>query len=82
MAASPALPIRRVAFFKHGVALVAREGTVDGDRLSLPLRDDDVDDALKSLTIVAQGGGRVACVDYEMSGRGSDGRSGRRRGGG
>jgi hypothetical protein len=75
MAASPALPIRRVAFFKHGVALVAREGTVDGDRLSLPLRDDDVDDALKSLTIVAQGGGRVACVDYELSGRGSDGRN-------
>lgn len=62
----PQLPIRRVAFYKHGVAMVEREGRVQGEILSLVFRAGDMDDALKSLTVIDRAGGQVVCADYEL----------------
>lgn len=62
----PQLPIRRVAFYKHGVAMVEREGRVQGEALSLVFRADDMDDALKSLTVLDRAGGQVVCADYAL----------------
>ncbi|HRO60366.1 MAG TPA: hypothetical protein PK177_14570 [Burkholderiaceae bacterium] len=45
------LPIRRITFHEHGLALLEREGRVDGDMLAIELRAEDLDDALKSLVI-------------------------------
>lgn len=59
-------PIRRVTFYKHGVSMVEREGRVQGEALQLGFRDDDVDDALKSLTVLDRSGGQVVCIDYQI----------------
>ena len=66
MPETTALPIRRVTFFKHGVSLLEREGKLDGDRLPLQFRAGDIDDALKSLTVLDRAGGRIVCVDYDI----------------
>ena len=62
----PQLPIRRVAFYKHGVAMVEREGRVQGEILPLVFRAEHMDDALKSLTVIDLAGGQVVCADYEL----------------
>ena len=47
------LPLRRVALFSSGVGFFERVGTVEGSvKVPLPFLAEDVDDALKSLTIV------------------------------
>ncbi len=66
MPQSAQLPIRRVTFYKHGVSMVEREGRVQGETLQLGFRDDDVDDALKSLTVLDRAGGQVICIDYQI----------------
>jgi len=66
MTESAQLPIRRVTFYKHGVSMVEREGRVDGEALQLGFREDDIDDALKSLTVLDRSGGQVVCVDYQI----------------
>lgn len=66
MTESAQLPIRRVTFYKHGVSMVEREGRVDGEALQLAFREDDIDDALKSLTVLDRAGGQVVCVDYPI----------------
>lgn len=60
------LPIRRVTFYKHGVSMVEREGRVQGEALQLGFRDDDIGDALKSLTVRDRSGGQVVCIDYQI----------------
>lgn len=66
MTESAQLPIRRVTFYKHGVSMVEREGRVGGEALQLAFREDDIDDALKSLTVLDRSGGQVVCVDYPI----------------
>ncbi|MCM5571118.1 DUF4139 domain-containing protein [Burkholderiaceae bacterium FT117] len=66
MNSSSPLPVRRITFYKHGVAMVEREGRVQGDSLRLAFRDEDLDDALKSLTVLDRSGGQVACIDYDI----------------
>ena len=47
------LPLRRVALFSSGVAFFERRGSASGSvKIVLPFPVDDVDDVLKSLTIV------------------------------
>lgn len=58
------LPIVRLTLYKHGVAFVERRGTVDGEQVELVFRDDEVNDALKSLLVVDRQGGRVIGVSY------------------
>jgi len=46
--------------------MVEREGRVQGEALQLGFRDDDIDDALKSLTVRDRSGGQVVCIDYQI----------------
>ena len=60
------LPVRRVTFFKHGVAAYQREGTVVGEaQVELSFDARDMDDVLKSLTVLDLSGGRVGAVSCD-----------------
>lgn len=64
----PALPIRRVVLYKHGVGHFEREGTVSGSQaVSLTFKQREVSDVLKSLTVLDRDGGVVSAVGYEST---------------
>ncbi len=66
--AGPPLPIRRVMLYKHGVAYFERSGPTDaGSDIVLEFKTSEMNDVLKSLTLLDRGGGRVAGVSYESS---------------
>ncbi len=48
-------PLRRMVLFKHGVGYYTRHGTVSGHEIELYVGRVDLDDVLKSLTVVAVG---------------------------
>lgn len=56
------LKIRKVVLFQNGVGYFERRGTVKGDSLELHVRPDQVNDVLKSLTILHLSKGRTASV--------------------
>jgi hypothetical protein len=60
-----ALPIRRMILYKHGVGFFERRGTLDGQAVQLTFRRDEINDALKSLTVIDRAGGQVLGVHYE-----------------
>ena len=69
-AALPAadLPIREVTLYKHGVASFERSGDVKaGETVKLDFKPADMNDVLKSLTIVDRNGGKVSGVRYDSS---------------
>lgn len=59
------LPLTHLVLYKHGVGTFTRQGSVDGAQLVLPFRADEVDDALKSLTIRTLEGGQVTGIHYD-----------------
>jgi hypothetical protein len=64
----PALPIRRVVLYKHGVGHFEREGTVSGSQaVTLTFKQREVSDVLKSLTVLDRDGGVVSAVGYEST---------------
>ena len=58
------LPVRRLTLYKHGVGFFERRATWSGEDLRLIFRRDEMNDVLKSLTIIDRGGGKVLSVDY------------------
>jgi len=64
----PALPIKEVALYKHGVAYFVRMGEVTGDA-AIPLRfkKQEMSDLLKSLTVIDMGGGQIRTIGYEST---------------
>lgn len=58
------LPITRMILFKHGIAYLERRAQWRGDRLALTVRIGEMNDLLKSLTIIDEGDGRVIGVEY------------------
>ncbi len=58
------LPIVKMTLYKHGVGFYLRRGAVDAGAISLSFDKDEMNDVLKSLTAVAQGG-QVLGVDYD-----------------
>ena len=58
------IPLRQLVLYKHGVGYFIREGMVNGRELLLPFRANEVDDALKSLTVFTLEGGQVTGVHY------------------
>ncbi|MCB9740824.1 MAG: hypothetical protein H6747_16280 [Deltaproteobacteria bacterium] len=56
------LKIRKVVLFQNGVGYFERRGKVEGDKLDLHVRPDQVNDVLKSLTILHLGEGRTSSV--------------------
>lgn len=65
--ATTSLPIRRLSVFSHGVALVRRQGRFTGDELRIDLRDSDLDDVLRSLTVLDGSGRDLRSVEYRIA---------------
>lgn len=59
------LPIRRLTLYKHGVGFVEREGQLEESEAQLVFRQDEVNDALKSLLVIDRQGGQVRGIHYE-----------------
>src|SRR5216110_1458675 len=56
------LGVTRVVLFQNGLGYFERRGTTTSGGIELEVRRDHVDDVLKSLTVVDNGGGRVSSV--------------------
>jgi uncharacterized coiled-coil protein SlyX len=62
------LPIRRVVLYKNGVGYFEHLGHVHGDQnIGINFTSGQLNDVLKSLTILDLGGGRVTGVDYNSA---------------
>lgn len=59
------LPIVHMTLYKHGVGYFERRGAVEGEAVKLTFRREEMDDILKSLTLLDHGGGQVRGVDYD-----------------
>ncbi|GIK42520.1 MAG: hypothetical protein BroJett011_63530 [Chloroflexota bacterium] len=59
------LPIAHMTLYKHGVGYFRRRGAVEGEAIKLTFRREEMDDLLKSLTVIDYGAGQVRGVDYE-----------------
>ena len=63
-----ALPIRRVVLYKHGVGYLERRGRVEGSAsLHLDFKARDMNDVLKSMTVLDLTGGSVSAVSYDST---------------
>ncbi len=62
------LPVKRVVLYKNGVGYFEHVGTVkDNQSVSITFTTGQLDDVLKSLTVLDQGGGRITGVTYGSS---------------
>ncbi|MEP6961483.1 MAG: DUF4139 domain-containing protein, partial [Acidobacteriota bacterium] len=62
------LPIRDVILYKHGIAYFSRAGDLAaGDTAQLAFKAGDMNDVLKSLTIVDASGAPISSVRYDAS---------------
>lgn len=62
------LPIRRVVLYKHGIGYFERRGTVKGSEiLHLDFKARDMNDVLKSMTVLDLSGGSVSAVSYDST---------------
>lgn len=60
------LDVTRVVMFKHGVGYFQRTGKVDGNAsIELDFRESQMNDVLKSLTVLDFGGGAFSTLSYE-----------------
>lgn len=64
-ATSP-LGLDRVVLYRNGVGYFERTGRVDGDLLTIKVRKDQVNDLLKSLTVVERTTGRAVSVSMPL----------------
>jgi hypothetical protein len=59
------LPVRRVVLFKNGVGYFEHLGSVSGaQNVSIDFTTSQLNDVLKSLTVIDLGKGRIAGVNY------------------
>lgn len=58
------LPMTRMILFKHGIAYIERRTRWAGERLVLTVRTGEMNDLLKSLTVIDEGDGRVIGIEY------------------
>jgi hypothetical protein len=64
-AAADRLPVRRVVLYKSGVGYFEHLGRISGNQtVTIDFTSGQLDDALKSLTALDLGGGRIAGVNY------------------
>ncbi len=54
--AAETLRLRHVVLYQNGVGYFEREGVAEADRLSIPLRRHEVDDVMKTLTVIGADG--------------------------
>jgi hypothetical protein len=62
------LPVRKVVLYKNGVGYFEHAGTVMGNqRVAIDFTSPQLNDVLQSLTVLDQGGGRIAGVNYNST---------------
>jgi hypothetical protein len=62
------LPVREVILFKHGVGYFERSGQLKpGESARLEFKASEMDDVLKSLTLVDRAGGKITGIRYDSS---------------
>lgn len=62
------LPLKKVVLFKHGVGHFEREGQISGDTsLDLHFRTSEMNDVLKSLTVLDLDGGLITSISYDST---------------
>ncbi len=62
----PELKVSRVVLYQNGVGYIERRGKVDGDRFELRIRPDQINDMLKSLTVIDLTEGRATSVSLPV----------------
>ena len=63
---SDELPVSRVALYQNGVGYFERRGRVEGDELTLRIRPDQINDLLKSLTVIDLQGGHPVSISLPV----------------
>ena len=58
------LPIHKIVLYKHGVGYYERKARVEGEQVEFSFRSSEMNDILKSLTVIDSGEGKVLGVDY------------------
>jgi hypothetical protein len=62
------LPVRKVVLYKNGVGYFEHAGTVSGNqRVTIDFTSPQLNDVLQSLTVLDEGGGRIAGVNYNST---------------
>ncbi len=62
------LPVRRVVLYKNGVGYFEHAGSVTGNqRVGIDFTSSQLNDVLQSLTVLDEGGGRIAGVNYNST---------------
>lgn len=62
------LPIKTVVLYKHGVGFFERLGPVEGDaEVELSFKSSEMNDVLKSLTVLDMGDGSVSSISYDST---------------
>lgn len=62
------LPVRKVVLYKNGVGYFEHAGSVFGNqRVAIDFTSPQLNDVLQSLTILDEGGGRIAGVNYNST---------------
>ncbi len=62
------LPVKQIILYKHGIGYFEREGSVNaGEDVRLDFQNNDMNDVLKSLTVVDTSGGRIRAVRYDSN---------------
>jgi hypothetical protein len=63
-----ALPVRKVVLYKNGVGYFEHAGSVTGNqRVSIDFTSSQLNDVLQSLTVLDEGGGHIAGVNYNST---------------
>lgn len=60
------LALSRVVLYRNGVGYFERHGVIDGDKLTLKVRKDQVNDLLKSLTVIDRSSGKALSVSIPL----------------
>ncbi len=60
------LKLDRVVLYRNGIGYFERVGEVDGDVLTIKVRKDQINDLLKSLTVVERASGRAVSVSMPL----------------
>ena len=62
------LPVRKVVLYKNGVGYFEHAGSIFGDqRVAIDFTSPQLNDVLQSLTVLDEGGGRIAGVNYNST---------------
>lgn len=62
------LPVRKVVLYKNGVGYFEHAGSVTGNqRVAIDFTSAQLNDVLQSLTVLDEGGGRIAGVNYNST---------------